>query len=340
MYPFFRSLLFRLEPERAHHLTLSLMRLVGVLPPLQVLLRGIFASPTQPIQAFGLTFPNRVGLAAGYDKDGQAWRGLACLGFGHIELGTVTLLPQPGNPPPRIFRLSADEALINRMGFPSQGVKAVMPRLRKARPGGLVLGVNIGKNKDTPLEAAGEEYVTLLRLFAPYADYLAINVSSPNTAGLRRLQARDALEGLLKALQAERLQQVARLGHPLPLLVKLAPDLSDAELADALEVILAHGMDGVIATNTTLARPALHSVHARQAGGLSGKPLHPNSLAMVRAITRQCGGRLAVIGVGGITNATSAQAMLDAGACLLQVYTGLVYGGPGLVRNILTSLAI
>ncbi len=340
VYPFFRSLLFRLEPEQAHALTLRLVRIAGALPPVGGLLRRCFAVPTRPVQAFGLRFANPVGLAAGYDKDGLGWRGLACLGFGHIEVGTVTQRAQPGNPGPRLFRLPQERALINRMGFPGQGADFVATCLGGPRPPGLVLGVNIGKNKDTPLEAAAEDYGSLLRTFAPLADYLAINVSSPNTIGLRRLQGRAALDALLGCLAAERQVQTARSGKSLPLLVKLAPDLSNEELDDALEVITARGMDGVIATNTTLARPDLRSPHAGESGGLSGAPLHRASLGMVSAICQRTQGKLPVIGVGGIENAAGAQAMLDAGAVLIQVYTGLVYAGPGLARQIVRGLAV
>lgn len=338
MYALFRPWLFHLEPERAHALTIRALQVVQALPALQVLLRASFRAPQRPVQVFGLRFSNPVGLAAGYDKDGLAWRALACLGFGHIEVGTVTLRPQSGNPRPRVFRLPADQALINRMGFPGLGADLVKKNLSKPRPAGLVLGVNIGKNKDTPLEEAGEDYRALLRQFAGLADYLAVNVSSPNTVGLRRLQERAALEALLNGLHAERLIQSARLGKRLPLLVKLAPDLSETELEDALGVIQEKQMDGVIATNTTLMRDGLQSPVALESGGLSGAPLTRRSLEFVRRIQRLGGGKLPVIGVGGLMNGSDAQAMLEAGASLVQVYTGLVYQGPGLVKSILRSL--
>ena len=334
MYALVRSLLFRLEAERAHSLTLSAIRLAGSLPVIPAVLRRLYAAPERPVQAFGLRFKNPVGLAAGYDKDGLGWRGLACLGFGHIEVGTVTLRPQAGNPQPRIFRLREDRALINRMGFPGLGAEAVARHLPARRPPGLVLGVNLGKNKDTPLEQADQDYLALLRIFAPLADYLAINVSSPNTVGLRRLQARDMLEGLLAALIAERAAQVHSLGKKLPLLVKLAPDLTDDELEDALVAIVNTGVDGVIATNTTLSRQDVHSRLAGESGGLSGAPLTTRSRNMVAQIVQRTAGRLPVIGVGGIMDPADAQAMLDAGACLVQLYTGLVYAGPGLVHRI------
>lgn len=338
MYPAFRSLLFRLDPEYAHALTLSLIRLAGAFPPVRGLLRAVYRAPDRPVQAFGLRFTNPVGLAAGYDKDGLGWRGLACLGFGHIEVGTVTLLPQKGNPRPRLFRLAEEQALINRMGFPGRGAEFVRRRLDLSKHAGLVLGVNIGKNKDTPLEEAYRDYLALMRIFAPCADYLAVNVSSPNTVGLRRLQGRQELNKLLGELYKESLSQDVKLGRHVPLLVKLAPDLTDEELDDALEAIITNGVDGVIATNTTINREGLQSPHASQAGGLSGKPLYNRSLEVVRSVHRRTQGSLPIIGVGGIDSPESAQAMLDSGAALVQVYTGLIYQGPGLIRRMVKGL--
>lgn len=337
MYGAIRPLLFRLEPERAHDLTIQLLRLAGALPPVNAFLRAYFRGPDHPVELFGLKFRNPVGLAAGYDKDGLAWRGLACLGFGHLELGTVTPQPQDGNPRPRVFRLPHDRAVINRMGFPGRGAAFVLERLNN-RPRDFLLGINLGKNKDTPLETAHEDYLSLMRTFARHADYLAINVSSPNTIGLRRLQAREQLAELLAHLQAERQAQEASLRKRLPLLVKLAPDLNDQELADALEAVTAAGVDGVIATNTTLQRPDLHSAYARETGGLSGAPLTDISTRLIRSIHTLTAGQLPIIGVGGVMNAADARAKLEAGAALVQIYTGLIYAGPGLVREILTSL--
>ena len=338
MYPFFRSLLFRLDAEQAHSLTLQLIRLAGVLPGLREGLTAFFAAPPHPVQAFGMTFPNPVGLAAGYDKDGLGWRGLACLGFGHIEVGTVTVRPQPGNPRPRLFRLEDERGLINRLGFPGKGADFVVPRLQGPRPAGLVLGVNLGKSKDTPLEEASEDYLTLLRIFAPLGDYLAINVSSPNTAGLRRLQGRDSLQSLLGGLAVERRMQEARLGRHVPLLVKLAPDLTDEALEDALDVILSTGMDGIIATNTTVERTGIVSPLGMETGGLSGAPLRQISTTMIRKICQRTAGRLPIIGVGGIDSPHSAREKLEAGACLVQVYTGMIYQGPGIVKKILQNI--
>lgn len=338
IYPLFRALLFKLDPERAHHLTLNLIRLAGDIKPVSWLLQRLFIVPEQPVQAFGLNFSNPIGLAAGYDKDGLGWRGLACMGFGHIEVGTVTPKPQPGNPMPRVFRLVSDKALINRMGFPGLGEEFVKKEIIKTRPNNLVLGVNIGKNKDTPLESAEQDYLQLLRSFAAHADYLTINISSPNTVGLRRLQEKQALDHLLSQINIERERLASEIINRLPILVKLAPDLTETELDDALEVILANNMDGVIATNTTLSRDGLKSHMASENGGLSGMPLFSQSLEMVGKIYQRTGGKLSVIGVGGIFNTTGVQKMLDAGAVLVQLYTGLIYEGPGLVKRILQEL--
>ena len=337
IYPLFRAILFRLEPEQAHHLTLDLIRVAGGIGPVNWLLRRSFTVPEQPVQAFGLNFSNPIGLAAGYDKDGLGWRGLACLGFGHIEIGTVTPKPQQGNPKPRVFRLITDQALVNRMGFPGLGEEFVKKQIIKPRPKNLVVGVNIGKNKDTPLESAEQDYLQLLRSFAAHADYLTINISSPNTVGLRRLQEKEALDHLLSQIVSER-ERLASVKNKPPILVKLAPDLSDIELDEALEAILDNKMDGVIATNTTLSREGVKSHLASESGGLSGVPLFPRSLEMVGKIFQRTGGKLPVIGVGGIFNATGVQRMLDAGAVLVQLYSGLIYEGPGLVKRILQDL--
>ncbi len=366
-----RPLLFRLDPERAHNLTVRALQLTGALPPLYWLVARQFAAHSRidssalqaqnadekspipssnspstnhhlAVEAFGLRFPNPVGLAAGYDKDGLAWRGVAALGFGHIEVGTVTPRPQRGNPKPRVFRIPEEQAIINRMGFPGKGADFVAKRLALRRsqlasrfPPPPILGVNIGKNKDTPNEEAARDYIYLLEKFSPLADYLTVNVSSPNTTGLRRLQARDQLERLLHQLHASRQRSL----NPRPILVKLAPDLTDSQLDDALDAILRAGMDGVIATNTTVSRAGLSSPLGRQSGGLSGAPLTERSRGMVQKIHRRTSGRLPIVAVGGIMTPDDAQAMLDAGAVLLQLFTGLIYAGPGLVREIIARLA-
>ena len=338
MYSLFRPLMFSMDPERVHALTLRLLRVVGQLPPLGAFVRSLYRVPEKPVQVFGLTFSNPVGLAAGYDKDGTAWRGLACLGFGHIEVGTVTPRQQSGNQLPRLFRLPGDRALINRLGFPGRGAESVARQFQYERKKDLVLGVNLGMNKDTPLIDAVDDYLALLHIFAPLADYLVLNVSSPNTVGLRRLQAKDTLHQLLTAMDKERRRSLSPDGVPTPLLVKLAPDLTDSELDDALEVITDIGLDGVVATNTTISRDGLTGAHGDETGGLSGAPLRARSTEMIGRIYQQTGGKLPIIGVGGIMDADGAREKLDAGASLVQVYTGLVYRGPNLVREIVGEL--
>jgi dihydroorotate dehydrogenase len=307
-----RSAGFRMDPERAHHLGLRAVRLAR---PLGALRRHPVEGGM--VEAFGLVFRNRVGLAAGYDKDGTAWRGLAALGFGHIEVGTVTPRPQPGNPRPRITRYVSERALVNRMGFPSEGAEAVMRRLDGRRPRGLVLGVSIGPNADTPPEDRPADYLALVDRFSGVADYLAVNVSSPNTAGLRSLQG-EALEPLLRLV-------TARAGRT-PVLVKLSPDLDD--IAAVAEVAGRARASGLIVGNTTTTRPG---IAGEAQGGLSGAPL--GELALRRLVEAVAGTRLPVIASGGIMSLEDAAARIDAGAVLVQVYTGLVYGGPRLVRR-------
>jgi len=353
MYRLLRPLLFRLDPETAHLLTLYALRGTQTIPPALWLLEMIYKAPSKPVTAFGLAFKNPVGLAAGYDKDALAVRGLGALGFGHIEVGTVTPMPQGGNPKPRLFRLPEDEALISRMGFPGRGSAFVRKQLKPSRKispfefalgrgprrSDVILGVNLGKNKSTPNEEAVLDYLSLLQDFAPHADYLAINVSSPNTPGLRALQGRAALESLLIQLDAQRKLEEAKLDKKLPLLVKLAPDLSEKELDDALGAILQTHMDGVIAANTTLAREGLRSARAGESGGLSGSPLGVRSEAVLRQVVKTVDGKIPVVSAGGIMSPADAQRRLDMGAALAQVYTGLVYRGPGLVKRIVRGLA-
>jgi dihydroorotate dehydrogenase len=362
MYPLFRSLFFRLEPEQAHALTLSTLRGVQYVPPAWWILEKILYAPPKPVEAFGLTFKNPIGLAAGYDKDGLAIRGLAALGFGHIEIGTVTPRPQPGSPKPRVFRLVEDEAVINRLGSPSRGSEFLQYQLNPSSRGGMleqifgipsrkkkrnvtpvrkgdtILGINLGKNKDTPNEEAVFDYLALLENFAPYADYLAINISSPNTVGLRQLQEREALEALLTQLHMQRQIEEKKLEKKLPLLVKLAPDLSANELDDALDVILRTHMDGVIAANTTLAREGLRSNYKSESGGLSGRPLRARSEAVLHQIVKRVNNKIPIVSVGGIMNPDDAKRRLDNGATLVQIYTGLIYRGPGLVKEIMRIL--
>jgi dihydroorotate dehydrogenase len=326
MYQFIRPLLFRLDAEQAHNLTLTLLRIAGDFPVTNYLLSKLFSvsDPRLQVEAFGIRFKNPVGLAAGYDKNGVAVRGLACLGFGHVEVGTVTRFAQAGNPQPRIHRVPKSRALINSMGFPNAGVD----RLRVDR-GSTRVGINIGKSKETPLERAADDYCGLLKRVHSQADYIAINVSSPNTPGLRQLQLRSAIDDLLHAVATTRDGLTPRV----PLLVKVSPDLSEAEIDNVLLAIQDNGIDGIIATNTTLSRngaPAL----AGTSGGLSGEPLRSRATDVIRFIARRTAGKLPIVGVGGISSTDDALEKIRAGASLIQIYTGLVYAGPGLVRQI------
>jgi dihydroorotate dehydrogenase len=338
LYTLFRPLLFRLNPEHAHALTLQALRIAGNFLPSQKMLELIYKAPPKPVEVFGLTFKYPIGLAAGYDKDGVAIRGLSALGFGHVEIGTVTPKPQPGNPSPRVFRLVEDEAVINRMGFPSQGMGYVEKQLSVRRDRSVVLGVNIGKNKETPNEAAEFDYLALLRRFASLADYVTVNVSSPNTAGLRELQERKALESLLLHLHQQRLVEQEQLKKRIPILVKLSPDMSEAGLSDSLEAILNTHMDGVVVTNTTLGREGLESSYQGESGGLSGKPLTVKSEAVLRQTIKHVNGRIPVVSAGGVMNPEDAKRRLEMGAALVQIYTGLVYRGPGLVQKTVQML--
>lgn len=329
------------DPEQAHE---WVMRSLAALshPPLNVNLPAIAAASTVRSTRleqtlFGRRFPTPVGLAGGFDKNAVALPVLAALGFGFLEAGTVTLHPQPGNERPRVFRLSQQRALINRMGFNNDGAQRVAERLARVPPLPVPLGLSLGKSKVTPLVDAVEEYRASFRLLAPYAAYVAVNVSSPNTPNLRRLQEREQLCSLLTALGVERDDLAQRTAaQPVPLLLKVAPDLTDSALDAILEVATSRGIDGVIAVNTTLERPrsVQRHRHAAQAGGLSGAPLRQRALAVVRRIHAQTNGTLPIIGVGGIFCAADAYAMMRAGASLVQLYTGLVYEGPGIARAI------
>lgn len=331
LYPLARASLFKMDAEDAHHLTLRALGAAGRTGLACALSARV---PDAPRTVMGLTFRNPVGLAAGLDKDGAAIDGLAALGFGFIEVGTVTPSAQPGNSRPRVFRLREAEAVINRMGFPNEGVAAVCARLRLRRFRG-VCGVNIGKNAATPLERAEGDYAACLEAVYPYADYVAVNVSSPNTVGLRELEVEGRLRPLLERLLEIRARLGAEHGRRVPLLVKLSPDLSDEDLHSTASVIAALGLDGVIATNTTVRRPGVAGLpHAEELGGLSGAPLFAAAVATVRRLREALGARTAIIGVGGIASAEAAREMLAAGADLLQVYTGLVYRGPSLVREL------
>lgn len=327
-------LLGRLDAEAVHHLTLLLLRGLQALPAAPALLERTYAVNDQRLRLrrFGLEFANPVGLAAGFDKHGVATAALAALGFGHIEVGTVTPRPQPGNPRPRIFRLPEDRALINRLGFPSEGMLTVAQRLTALTGRRFVLGINIGPNAaSVEAGAATADYVAALTALAPCADYLTINVSSPNTQGLRVLQTGQALDELLHAV----FQARAVACPAMPILLKIAPDLDGAQLEELLRVVLTHPIAGIVAVNTTLTRPdALVGTAKGEAGGLSGQPLRERSTQVIRAIYRRTDGRLPIIGVGGIASAADAVEKLRAGASLLQLYTGMIYQGPALAGTI------
>jgi dihydroorotate dehydrogenase len=327
-----RPILFSLDPEAAHHLAVGSLRLASRLPFVLHAL-STFAASTSPKTLFGLRFPNPVGLAAGFDKNGVALPALAALGFGFIEIGTVTAKAQPGNPRPRIFRYPQMEALINRLGFNNDGADAVAVRLGSLRRSGrwpeIPIGINIGKSKVTPIEEAADDYLYSFGLLHEFADYIVLNVSSPNTPGLRSLQVHDALTQLLRVVHQK--NQTTRK----PVLLKIAPDLSLSDLEQVIATSEEHGIAGIIATNTTLDHSAIPTA-LDQAGGLSGRPLREKSTELVRAIVARS--RLPVIASGGISDAASAREKLEAGAQLLQVYTGYVYRGPGLVREIVENL--
>lgn len=339
-------LLFALPPETAHRLGVQALRVAQRWPggaALAVLDRLCATrDPRLAVDAFGLRFPNPVGVAAGLDKDGSAPAALAALGFGMVEVGTVTPLPQPGNPRPRMFRLPEDTAIVNRLGFPSAGATAVRARLwpwRDGLPGGAVLGVNLGKNADTPIEEAARDYVATFDALHDLARYVVINVSSPNTPGLRALQTRDALARLAGAVVARRERVRATTGRHVPVLVKISPDLSTTGLADVVLAASDAGIDGLIATNTTITRPGLRSTLGHEAGGLSGAPLRDRATEVLRWLVREAGPRLPIVAVGGIMNPDDVCARLDAGAVLVQAYTGIVYRGPGFAGEACTAVA-
>jgi dihydroorotate dehydrogenase len=351
LHSLIKLLLFRLDAERAHGLAAGSLRFAARMPVAPWLLRSLFTyeDPILAIRCAGLAFDNPVGLAAGFDKRATLVGPMALLGFGHVEVGTVTPRPQSGNPRPRLFRLPEDRALINRLGFNSPGMLAVARTLRGWGMGdrgwGMVIsplspiphppivGVNLGKNRDTPLERAVEDYLATFVALAPPADYVTINISSPNTPGLRLLHERAALEELLGALTAAN-RRFAR-----PLFLKVSPDETPAQIEQVVQVGCEAGIAGFIATNTTVARPGIHHSRAGEAGGLSGRPLAAAAQETASRIYRLVGGRLPIIGVGGIASAEEAYARIRAGASLVQLYTGLVYEGPGVVRTINRGLA-
>jgi dihydroorotate dehydrogenase len=356
LYSLLKPLLFRLEAERAHALVSGLLRAAGR-TPLPGLLRALadYDDPILHTSCAGLALANPIGLAAGFDKRAALIGPMAALGFGHVEVGTVTPRPQPGNDRPRLFRLPEDGALINRLGFNSPGMIATAQNLREYRqnqeprienrpemrgsrflvPGSPIVGVNIGKNRTTPLERAAEDYRAAFVALVPLADYVTVNISSPNTPGLRRLHERAALEALL----AELMTLNRRLPAPRPLFLKVSPDEPAEQLADVAAAGMAAGIAGLIATNTTLDRTGLRGARAGEAGGLSGRPLQPRARATIAALFKLTEGRLPIVGVGGVASAADAYAHIRAGASLVQLYTGLIYGGPTLIYSIKRGLA-
>lgn len=337
-----KPLLFKLDAERAHHVVFDNLKRAVRLPGTTAVLRSLYdyQHPSLERELFGLKFSNPVGLAAGFDKNALLTDELAALGFGFVEIGTVTPRPQPGNPQPRLFRLPADEALINRMGFNNDGAEAAAARLRKRHDRRLIIGGNIGKNKDTPNEQAGDDYVAAFNALVDVVDYFVVNVSSPNTPGLRQLQDK---EPLIKLLQQVQEVNQAR-PTPRPLLLKIAPDLTDAQLDDILDIARETKLSGLVATNTTIARPETlrtptPAVAAYGAGGLSGRPLRARATEVIRYLHQHSQGSLPIIGAGGIHSAHDAQEKLAAGASLVQLYTGFIYEGPGLVKKINQMLA-
>ena len=332
LYPFVRPLLFRLEPETAHRLGLRLLSWGVRLGYRQKRI-------AHPTRAMGLDFPNRVGLSAGCDKDGDHIEALAALGFGFVEVGTVTPKPQPGNPHPRLFRVVEEQAIINRMGFPSRGLDHLVANLRRLRKRPFILGVNLGKNRATPPDRAVEDYLEGLEAIYPYADYATLNLSSPNTPGLRDLQLGRSLHHLLTAISEARERLSRQYGKRLPFALKIAPDLEGHHLDRIAQALLDYRIDAVIATNTTTGRPGLENHPlAGESGGLSGRPLFRQAKAVVAHLAERLGGRVTIIGCGGIMSGRDAVALREAGADLVQIYSGLVYRGPRLVTEVAEAL--
>ncbi len=329
-----------LSPEKAHHFTLSMLKIVLAIPLVSQIFRSMHRVEDQRLEreVMGLKFLNPVGLAAGFDKDGKHYHAMSSLGFGFIEIGTVTPKAQVGNPQPRLFRLPADEALINRMGFNNEGLDEMVSRLSKEKPKGVIIGGNIGKNKLTPNEQAVRDYELSFEALFPHVDYFVVNVSSPNTPGLRELQNKEPLTRLLT-----RIQELNRAkAKPKPILLKIAPDMTNEQLDDVIGIVQDTGMEGIIATNTTISRNGLNTsdndIQNIGNGGLSGKPLKQRSTEVIRYINEKTQGKITIIGVGGISSEKDALEKLDAGAALVQVYSGLVYEGPSLIKRINLSL--
>lgn len=338
-YRFTRNLLFRLDAEHAHDVSLGSLRWLEKLHLLSLITPT--APPSRPVECMGLTFPNCVGLAAGLDKEGRCIDALGRLGFGHVEIGTITPRPQPGNPQPRLFRIIPEEAIINRMGFNNPGIESGAANVAASstfRKNGGIVGFNIGKNKDTPNEDATSDYLACLRGAWDVADYITVNLSSPNTPGLRDLQAADETARLIEALKSEQELLISATGRRVPIALKVAPDLEDQHIADLAKVFLDGGLDCLIATNTTISRAEVEGCDfVTQTGGLSGAPLTTRSTEVIEAFHSHLGEEIPIIGVGGIMTAEDAKSKLDAGAKLIQLYTGFIYHGPPLVRDILKA---
>ena len=335
-YSAIRKVFFQIDPEKIHEITIKGFKATGA-TPLNVLYKQDI--PNKPVDVMGITFPNPVGLAAGLDKNGECIRAFAAMGFGFVEVGTVTPRPQPGNDKPRIFRLPEADAIINRMGFNNKGVDYLVDQVKAANYNG-VLGINIGKNKDTPDENAKDDYIHCMKKVYQHATYITVNISSPNTPGLRSLQYGDALNELLSALKSEQ-KQLAQLHNKyVPLAVKIAPDLSEQEITSIADCLIANEIDGVIATNTTLARDMVADLpHGNEQGGLSGMPVREKSTQVIKLLATALDNKLPIIGVGGISSAKDAQDKLNAGAKLVQVYTGFIYQGPTLIKDIVKTFA-
>jgi len=329
-YLLLRPALFQLDPETAHHFTLASLSQLQRLGLARLLNPPI---PSQPRTAMGLTFPNPVGLAAGLDKNGDCIDGLAALGFGFLEIGTVTPLPQAGNPKPRLFRLPQAQAIINRMGFNNDGVDQLIANVRGASYKG-ILGINIGKNAATPIERAVDDYLACIEKVYAHASYVTVNISSPNTKNLRQLQDSDALDMLLRSLKTAQQKLADQYGKYVPIALKIAPDVAPEQISQIAQLLMTHHMDGVIATNTTIARTGVEGLpHGAEAGGLSGAPVHDKSTAVIRQLAAALQGALPIIGVGGILTGADAAEKIAAGASLVQLYSGLLYRGPVLIHE-------
>jgi len=335
LYSLARKALFQFDAETAHELTINGLKSTGK-TPLNLFYKQ--SVPNKPRTVMGIEFPNPVGLAAGLDKNGECIPAFAAMGFGFVEVGTVTPRPQPGNDKPRIFRLEEHDAIINRMGFNNKGVDYLLEQVRKANFKG-VLGINIGKNKDTPEENAKDDYIACMQKVYDYATYITVNISSPNTPGLRSLQYGEALNELLSSLKTEQKSLAEKFGKYVPIAVKIAPDLTEEEVNGIAECLVTNEIDGVIATNTTLSREGVEShVHGSEMGGLSGVPVKDKSTTVIKLLAKALEGKLPIIGVGGISSGADAKEKIEAGADLVQVYTGFIYQGPPLIKDIVNSL--